>query len=305
MNTSSDEVVTFGCRLNASEAESLRAAAAAGSGEGRWVVVNTCAVTAEAERQARQVIRRLRREDPTRRIFVTGCASQTRPAQFISMPEVDRIIGNGAKYNSASYADGGERVRMSSFEAAASPEQVTPLLDARVRAFIKVQDGCDHDCTFCIIPRGRGPARSVPALDIVERVRAALAAGAVEVVFTGVDITSWGTDLDCGERFGDLVQQVLVAVPELTRLRLSSLDPAEIDDALWETIGGEPRLLPHLHFSLQAGDDLILKRMKRRHTCALAVAVAERARSLRPGIALGADLIAGFPTETDGAFAIL
>ena len=293
----SPEVVTFGCRLNASEADDILAAAIAADA-GDAVIVNTCAVTAEAERQARQAIRRLRRERPERRILVTGCAAQIRPDGFSKMAEVDRVIANGDKARAESYLASGQAAPRASAGARGGRPQ-----PRRARAYVQVQNGCDHRCTFCVIPFGRGAARSVPVAEVAARARALVAEGAAEIVLTGVDVTAWGADLGHGERLGGLVRRLLAEVPELARLRLSSLDPAEIDDELWEVIAGEERLLPHLHLSLQSGDDLILKRMKRRHSRAAAIGFCERARRLRPGVALGADLIAGFPTETDAAFA--
>jgi threonylcarbamoyladenosine tRNA methylthiotransferase MtaB len=302
-STSAPEVVTFGCRLNASETGAIRAAAAAG-GARDAVIVNTCAVTAEAERQARQAIRRLRRERPDRLVFATGCAAQIHPAQFAQMPEVDRVVGNAGKLGPESYAPDGERVQVGGIEDAPAPVagQVHSL-ESRARAYVQVQNGCDHRCTFCVIPFGRGPSRSVPLAEVAAQTRALLESGAAEIVLTGVDVTAWGADLGPGQALGDLVRGLLAAVPELTRLRLTSLDLAEIDGALWDLIATEERLLPHLHLSLQSGDDLILKRMKRRHSRAEAIAFCDRARALRPEVSLGADLIAGFSTETEAAFA--
>ena len=297
------EIVTFGCRLNAYESEVMRTHARA-AGLSEVVIVNTCAVTSEAERQARQTIRKLRRERPGAKIVVTGCAAQIDPDRFAAMPEVDRVLGNQEKLAPESWGLAAtERVAvndiMSVKETAA---HLISGFEDRARAFIQAQQGCDHRCTFCIIPFGRGPSRSVPIGAMVEQVRALTAAGYREVVLTGVDITSYGPDLPGAPSLGQMIRRLLAAVPELPRLRLSSLDPVEIDDDLWRLIENEPRLLPHLHLSLQAGDDMILKRMKRRHSRADAVAFCERARRARPDVVFGADLIAGFPTETDEQF---
>jgi threonylcarbamoyladenosine tRNA methylthiotransferase MtaB len=292
-----NEIITFGCRLNAFESEVIRRAATA-AGLAGAVIVNTCAVTAEAERQARQAIRRARRRHPEAPIIVTGCAAELAPERYAQMPEVDRLLDNRAKLLASSYG----------IPTAASPDleaTAAHLIDGfegRARAFLQVQQGCDHRCTFCIIPYARGPSRSVPIGDIAEQARRFVAAGYSEVVLTGVDLTAYGADLPGRPSLGQMVRRLLAAVPELRRLRLSSLDPAEIDAELWRLIGEEPRLMPHLHLSLQAGDDMILKRMKRRHSRAAAIAVARHARALRPEVALGADLIAGFPTETEDMF---
>jgi threonylcarbamoyladenosine tRNA methylthiotransferase MtaB len=272
------EALTFGCRLNAAESEAMRALA----GGMEALIVNTCAVTAEAEAQARQAIRRAARETPGRPILVTGCAAEIAPAAWAALPGVARVIPNARKLDPAIWG------------AAAAPAP-----PARARALLPVQTGCDHDCTFCVIPRGRGAARSVPLPELVRGARALAAQGVAEIVLTGVDIASWGTDLPGRPALGTLVRAVLDQVPELPRLRLSSLDPAGMDEALWRGLAEEPRLMPHLHLSLQHGAALILKRMKRRHTRAQALALCRRAATLRPGIALGADLIAGFPTETE------
>jgi len=303
-------LLTFGCRLNAYESEVVRAHAQA-AGLHDVVIVNTCAVTAEAERQARQAIRKARRERPAARIVVTGCAAQIDPARYAAMPEVDRVVGNEEKLRPETWTnwtgdgagDGGERVLVNDIQAVAeTARHLVEGFEGRARAFVQVQQGCDHRCTFCIIPYGRGPSRSVPIGEVVRQVRALVAAGYREVVLSGVDITSYGPDLPGRPTLGQMVRRLLAQVPALPRLRLSSLDPVEIDDDLWRLVAEEPRLMPHLHLSLQAGDDLILKRMKRRHTRADAVAACTRARALRPGIALGADLIAGFPTETEAMF---
>lgn len=296
------DIVTFGCRLNAYESEVIRARVRE-VGLTDAVIVNTCAVTSEAERQARQAIRKARRENPNARIIVTGCAAQIHPERYAAMAEVDQVLGNGEKLDAASY---GAAARSAVNDIHTIKETALHLIDGfegRARAFVQVQQGCDHRCTFCIIPYGRGPSRSVPIGRVVEQLRALVAHGVKEVVLTGVDITDYGKDLPGRPSLGQMVRRLLAAVPELGRLRLSSLDPVEIDEELFRLVAEEPRLMPHLHLSLQAGDDLILKRMKRRHSRAQAVAVAERLHRLRPGIALGADLIAGFPTESEMMFA--
>lgn len=295
------EVLTFGCRLNAYESAAMRGlAAAAGHGEGT-VLVNTCAVTAEAEAQARQAIRRVARERPDARIIVTGCAAQIAPDSWAALPGVARVIGNGEKLKPEAWAAPAGPVPAID-PAPLAPPLVTEFA-GRARAMLQVQQGCDHRCTFCVIPQGRGPSRSVPLGQLVDQARALMAAGYREVVLTGVDIASYGPDLPGRPTLGQAVRRLLALVPELPRLRLSSIDPAAIDGDLWRLLAEEPRLMPHLHLSLQHGDDLILKRMRRRHSRAEALALARRARDLRPDIALGADLIAGFPTETDDHFA--
>ncbi|WP_029031870.1 tRNA (N(6)-L-threonylcarbamoyladenosine(37)-C(2))-methylthiotransferase MtaB [Salinarimonas rosea] len=300
-------IETFGCRLNLAESETIaRRLDAAGLDDVR--VINTCAVTAEATRQARRAIRRAARERPEARLVVTGCAAQIEPDAFAAMPEVAHVVGTEEKLDPATWdrlaAPGAPRRLVSDVmaaRAARAPDAAPPR--GRTRAFVQVQTGCDHRCTFCVIPFGRGNARSVPAATVIETVRAQVAAGAREVVLTGVDLTSWGGDLDGGLRLGALVKALLAGVPDLARLRLSSIDSVEVDVDLLDAIATEPRLMPHLHLSLQAGDDLVLKRMKRRHARADAIRLCERLRTLRPGIALGADLIAGFPTETEAMFA--
>jgi len=289
------EIVTFGCRLNAFESEIIRRAAGE-AGLADAVIVNTCAVTVEAERQARQAIRRARREHPEARIIVTGCAATLAPQRYAAMPEVDAVLDNAAKRKAESYA-------APHSPAAARPVPPRPHAgEGRVRAYLQVQQGCDHRCTFCIIPYARGPSRSVPAEAVIEEARAMIEAGVREVVLTGVDLTAYGADLLEQPTLGTLARRLLAEVPELPRLRLSSLDPSEIDDELWSLFAEEERLMPHLHLSLQAGDDMILKRMKRRHSRAQAIATARRARALRPDAAIGADLIAGFPTEDAAMF---
>jgi threonylcarbamoyladenosine tRNA methylthiotransferase MtaB len=293
-------VLNFGCRLNTWEGEVMRGHAAA-AGLADTIIVNTCAVTAEAERQARQAVRKARRENPAARIVVTGCAAQIRPEAWAGMAEVDRVVGNQEKLEAATWAAATpDRVAVSDIMAAkeAAAHLVTEFA-GRARAFVQVQQGCDHRCTFCIIPYGRGNSRSVPIGAVVDQARALVASGYREVVLTGVDITSYGPDLPGEPTLGQMIRRLLALVPGIARLRLSSLDPVEIDDDFWRLIAEEERLMPHLHLSVQAGDDMILKRMKRRHLRADVLAVAERARRLRPGIAFGADLIAGFPTETE------
>ncbi len=308
---SAPRFVTFGCRLNAYESQAMGDLARE-AGLGDAVVVNTCAVTAEAVRQARQQIRKLRRENPSARLIVTGCAAQTEPQTFASMPEVDQVIGNlekmragtwAALAGSADFVGGTEPVMVDDIMSAT--ETAGHLIDGfgtRARAYVQVQNGCDHRCTFCIIPYGRGKSRSVPAGVVVEQIRRLAGRGFNEVVLTGVDLTSWGADLPARPRLGDLVQRILTLVPDLKRLRISSIDSIEADPALVDAIGSEPRLMPHLHLSLQAGDDLILKRMKRRHLRDDAIRFCADIRARRPEIVFGADLIAGFPTETEGQF---
>ena len=295
------EIITFGCRLNAFESDMIRRSAAI-AGLGDAVIVNTCAVTAEAERQARQAIRRARRDHPDARIIVTGCAATLAPERYAALGEVDLVLDNGAKLRPESYAPTHPRPSAGPLSPAVREKERLPGESRRARAYLQVQQGCDHRCTFCIIPFARGPSRSVPLAAVAAQARDLVAGGAGEIVLTGVDLTGYGADLPDRPSLGQTVRALLAAVPELRRLRLSSLDPSEIDGDLWDLIGGERRLMPHLHLSLQAGDDLILKRMKRRHSRAQAIATARRARELRPGIMIGADLIAGFPTETDDMF---
>ncbi len=302
------EILTFGCRLNTVESESMRRLAE-DAGVSDAVIVNTCAVTAEAVRQARQAIRRARRENPGARIVVTGCAAQTEPGTFAEMPEVDLVVGNAEKLRPETYAglafglEGDERVRVNDImELTETGAHLVEGFEGRARAFVQVQNGCDHRCTFCIIPYGRGPSRSVPMGSVVEQVRRLVGNGYREVVLTGVDLTSYGPDLPGEPRLGTLVRAILRHVPDLERLRLSSIDSIEADDDLMRALAEEERLMPHLHLSLQAGDDMILKRMKRRHSRAQSVEFCERVRRLRPDTVFGADLIAGFPTETDEMF---
>ncbi|MFN4056944.1 MAG: tRNA (N(6)-L-threonylcarbamoyladenosine(37)-C(2))-methylthiotransferase MtaB [Roseinatronobacter sp.] len=300
---------TLGCRLNAYETEAMKALAEQAGVQGA-VVVNTCAVTAEAVRKARQEIRRLRREHPDAPIIVTGCAAQTEPETFAAMPEVTRVIGNTEKMQLDTWASMapdliGTTERVQVDDIMSVRETASHLIDGfgtRARAYVQVQNGCDHRCTFCIIPFGRGNSRSVPAGVVVDQIKRLVGQGYLEVVLTGVDLTSWGADLPGEPRLGDLVRRILRLVPDLARLRISSIDSIEADDALMEAIATEPRLMPHLHLSLQAGDDLILKRMKRRHLRDDAIRFCEYARRLRPDMVFGADIIAGFPTETEAMF---
>ena len=293
------DILTFGCRLNTYESQVMREHAA---GLTNTIIVNTCAVTGEAERQARQAIRRAHRERPDAQIVVTGCAAQIDPGRWAALPGVGRVLGNQDKLKPEAWAPGaGSQVSDIMAAKETAPHLVTEFA-GRARAFVEVQQGCDHRCTFCIIPFGRGPSRSAPIGTIVDQVRKLVEAGYREVVLTGVDITSYGPDLPGAPSLGQMVRRLLALVPELPRLRLSSLDPVEIDDDLWRLIAEEPRLMPHLHLSIQAGSDMILKRMKRRHSRAQALATIARARDLRPGIAFGADIIAGFPTETEELF---
>jgi threonylcarbamoyladenosine tRNA methylthiotransferase MtaB len=307
------EVITLGCRLNLAESETMRRLA---HGQDDLVIVNSCAVTNEAVKQTRQAIRRAKRARPDARVLVTGCAAEIDPAMFEAMPEVDGVVGNAGKLWALSpptvraepvealpsdYPRGrGEKggLRQAQAERGWGEEELVSY-STRTRAFVGVQNGCDHRCTFCIIPYGRGPSRSVPAGLVIDRIKALVDGGSSEVVLTGVDVTSYGPDLPGSPTLGLLVERILRHVPRLRRLRLSSLDSVEIDDRLAEIITGEPRFMPHLHMSLQAGDDMILKRMKRRHSRAQAIATVQRLKAARPEIAIGADLIAGFPTETE------
>ncbi|WP_113913571.1 tRNA (N(6)-L-threonylcarbamoyladenosine(37)-C(2))-methylthiotransferase MtaB [Roseovarius dicentrarchi] len=296
-----------GCRLNAYETEAMKELAAKAGLEGA-VVINTCAVTSEAVRKARQDIRRLRRDNPDARIIVTGCAAQTEPATFSAMPEVDAVIGNTEKMQAGTWAGlagnfGTEPVQVDDIMSVT--ETAGHLIDGfgtRSRAYVQVQNGCDHRCTFCIIPYGRGNSRSVPAGVVVDQIKRLVQRGYNEVVLTGVDLTSWGADLPGLPKLGDLVMRILRLVPDLPRLRISSIDSIEVDENLMQAIATEPRLMPHLHLSLQHGDDLILKRMKRRHLRDDAIAFTQEARRLRPDMTFGADIIAGFPTETEAHF---
>lgn len=304
MTSKDPQLVTFGCRLNTYESEVMRGHAKA-AGMDDVIIFNTCAVTKEAERQARQAIRRAKKDNPSAKIIVTGCSAQIAPEMYAEMPEVDRIIGNDLKLKAETWgAPDEERILVNDIMSVKeTASHLVEGFEGRARAFIQVQNGCDHRCTFCIIPYGRGNSRSVAIGEIVQQVKALVAAGYNEIVMTGVDITSYGADLLGTPTLGQMIRRVLALVPELPRLRLSSLDPVEMDDDLWKLVAEEPRLMPHLHMSLQAGDDMILKRMKRRHLRQDAIAMCERARELRSDIVFGADIIAGFPTETDEMFA--
>ncbi len=305
-HSSGPQLITLGCRLNTYESEVMRGHARE-AGLNAAVIVNTCAVTAEAVRSARQAIRRAAKDNPDSPIIVTGCAAQIDPEMFGAMPEVTRVIGNHDKMNAQTWSPvellgGAEKVRVNDIMSVT--ETAAHLIDGmegRARAYVQVQNGCDHRCTFCIIPYGRGNSRSVPAGDVVAQVRRLVETGHYEVVLTGVDLTSWGADLPSEPRLGNLVQRILKLVPELKQLRISSIDAIEIDDALFDALG-DPRIAPFMHLSLQHGDNLILKRMKRRHAREDAIALVERLRTVRPDMAFGADLIAGFPTETETQF---
>ncbi len=301
------DVVTFGCRLNAYESEAIRLRA----GEAQLrnaVVINTCAVTAEAVRQSRQAIRRLKRENPARRILVTGCAAQTQPQTYAAMAEVDGVLGNAEKLTVQAYADFGtgrsEKIRVNDIMSIRETAgQMVDHFEGHTRAFLQVQNGCDHRCTFCVIPYGRGNSRSVPMGAVVQEARRLLEKGFAEIVLTGVDLTSYGADLPGSPGLGALVQKILKLLPELKRLRLSSIDSIEADALLMRVIADEERLMPHFHLSVQSGDDLILKRMKRRHSRADTIAFCDAVRRHRPDAAFGADFIAGFPTESEAMFA--
>ena len=320
---SGPQIITLGCRLNIAESEAIREMA---GGRDDLVVVNSCAVTAEAVRQTRQAIRRARRERPDARIMVTGCAAQTEPETFSAMTEVDAVIGNREKMDQTSYSPfvssevekrsragfstsletngGSAQVSVSDIMAVreTAPHMASAFAD-HARAFLEVQNGCDHRCTFCIIPYGRGNSRSVPAGAVIEKARELVDAGYREIVLTGVDVTSYGPDLPGAPSLGLLIERILKAVPDLPRLRLSSIDSVEIDERLFDLLAHEPRMMPHLHLSLQAGDDMILKRMKRRHSRADAIRIVDRLKTARPDISIGADIIAGFPTEDEAMFA--
>ncbi len=307
------KIITLGCRLNAYESD-VMASHARDAGLKNAVFINTCAVTNEAVRQSRQTARKARRDNPDAKIIVTGCAAQINPDEFANMPEVDLVIGNEEKMHAANFDPealfGGAKVKVNDIM---SVRETAPQLisggnrtpeksQSRTRAFLQVQNGCDHRCTFCIIPYGRGGSRSVPAGEVVAHVKSLVEQGFGEVVLTGVDLSSWGQDLPGTPPLGDLVRRVLKLVPDLKRLRLSSIDPAEIDDALFEALTTSPRMTPYLHLSLQAGDDMILKRMKRRHSRDEAIELCKRIKAVRPEFTFGADMIAGFPTEDDAMF---
>ncbi|HEU4960987.1 MAG TPA: tRNA (N(6)-L-threonylcarbamoyladenosine(37)-C(2))-methylthiotransferase MtaB [Sphingomonas sp.] len=293
------DIINLGCRLNLAEGETIRTLLDGSD----TVVVNSCAVTNAAVRQTRQAIRRARRARPDAELVVTGCAAQIDPASFAAMPEVDRVIGNGEKLLPSAWETSDSILVGDIMQVRQTAPHLATAFDGHARAFVEVQNGCDHRCTFCAIPLGRGNSRSVPAGAVIDRIAMLVDAGHREVVLTGVDLTSYGPDLPGAPSLGQLVERILRHVPGLERLRLSSLDSIEIDDRLFALVTGEPRIMPHLHLSLQAGDDLVLKRMKRRHTRAQSVAIVERLKAARPDISVGADLIAGFPTETDAMFA--
>jgi threonylcarbamoyladenosine tRNA methylthiotransferase MtaB len=288
-------IVTFGCRLNTYESEVIRNHVRAGSHD-ETIIFNTCAVTSEAERQCRQAIRRARRENPNAAIIVTGCAVEVSREAFAGMPEITRIIANGNKLKQEEWLGDDHAIK----DEVEFPSHLVTGFEGLARAFVQVQTGCDHRCTFCVIPFGRGPSRSIPIGEIVAQTRLLVGQGYKEIVLTGVDITSFGPDLPGTPTLGQMVRRLLRLVPECGRFRLSSLDPAEIDDDLWDLLANEPRLMPHVHLSVQSGDDMVLKRMKRRHGRGQALEICDRIRDLRPDAAIGADLIAGFPTETDG-----
>jgi len=297
-------IETFGCRLNTFESEIMRGHAAK-AGVQDAVIFNTCAVTAEATRQARQAIRKAHRENPNAQIIVTGCAAQTDPEMFANMPEVSRVLGNEEKLTASAWLPATNRPRVDVSDIMQVSETRPPMIDrltGRTRAFVQVQNGCDHRCTFCIIPFGRGNSRSVPIVDAVEQVRRLAVEGHNEIVLSGVDLTSWGADLEGMPKLGRLLSVILKGVPELKRLRLSSIDSIEADDELIEVISGEARVMPHLHLSLQHGDNMILKRMKRRHNREHSIKFCEDIRSKRKDVVFGADIIAGFPTESDEMF---
>lgn len=294
---SSPHVISLGCRLNLAESETIRTLLS----DRDTIVINSCAVTNEAVKQTRQAIRRARRERPGAELVVTGCAAQIDPQAFAAMPEVDRVIGNAEKLRPDAWLSPEPVVVQDIMAVRETAPHLAASFSTHARAFVEVQNGCDHRCTFCAIPYGRGNSRSVPAGAVIDRV-AQLAESHAEVVLTGVDLTSYGPDLPGAPSLGQLVERILAHVPELRRLRLSSLDGIEVDDRLFDLLTGEPRLMPHVHLSLQAGDDMVLKRMKRRHGRAQSVALVERLRAARPEIAIGADLIAGFPTESEAMF---
>lgn len=304
MSTKTPQVQTFGCRLNVYESEVMKTHAK-DAGMEDAIIFNTCAVTAEAERQARQAIRKARRENPTAKIIVTGCSAQIKPESYADMPEVDQVIGNDLKLKASTWTGEQQAQKVIVNDIMSVRETAGHLLEGfegHARAFIQVQNGCDHRCTFCIIPYGRGNSRSVTIDDIIAQVKKLVEQGYNEIVLSGVDVTSYGKDLPGEPTLGYMMKQIFAQVPEMPRLRLSSLDPVEIDEDLWELIATEKRLMPHLHLSVQAGDDMILKRMKRRHLRQDVIDVCARARTLRPDMVFGADIIAGFPTETDEMF---
>jgi len=297
------DVITFGCRLNTYESEVMKKHAT-DAGLADTIIFNTCAVTSQAEKQARQAIRKARRDHPEKRIVVTGCAAQVHPELFTSMPEVSAVIGNSEKMTAEPYLKlDTERAQVNDIMSVKeTASHLVASFDGRARAFVQVQNGCNHRCTFCIIPFGRGNSRSVPIGEIAAQVRLLAEGGYNEIVFTGVDISSYGEDLPGNPTLGQMMRRVLALVPELKRLRISSIDAVEVDEDLFRLIAEEPRLMPHLHVSLQAGDDMVLKRMKRRHLRADIIAFCDKVRAMRPDMVFGADIIAGFPTETDAMF---
>ena len=305
------EIVTFGCRLNSYESEVMRGNAEK-SGLDNAIIFNTCAVTAEAERQARQAIRRARKENPSAKIIVTGCSAQIKPETYAAMAEVDQVMGNEEKLDPVNYAprsnallniSASEKILVNDIMSVKeTASHMVTSFDGRARAFVQVQNGCNHRCTFCIIPYGRGNSRSVPVGEIVAQTRALVENGYKEIVLTGVDISDYGSDLPGTPTLGQMMRRLLALVPELQRLRLSSIDAVEVDADLYKLIAEEPRLMPHIHISLQAGDDMILKRMKRRHSRKDALDFCQHVRNLRPDVVFGADIIAGFPTETEEMF---
>jgi threonylcarbamoyladenosine tRNA methylthiotransferase MtaB len=299
--SSSVSVESFGCRLNIYEGQVVKDLANQ-AGLDNTIIINTCAVTNEAKRQARQAVRKAKKLNPNARVVVTGCAAQIDPDEFLAMDEVDQVIGNQEKMQLDSYRATDPLVLSNIMDVKETANHLIGGFDGHTRAFIQVQNGCDHRCTFCTIPYGRGPNRSVPMGHIVNQVRQLVDEGYKEIVLTGVDVTAYGPDLPGSPTFGQMIRRLLAAVPELPRLRLSSLDPVEVDDDLFDLIATEPRLMPHLHISLQAGDDMVLKRMKRRHLRADVVNFCAKVRTLRPDVVFGADIIAGFPTETDDMF---
>lgn len=302
--TKQAEIVTFGCRLNTYESEIMRDLAAKAKNDHEVVILNTCAVTSEAHRQARQTVRKLRREKPDAKIYVTGCAAQIDPQSFAEMPEVDRVFGNEEKMKPETYLEGSQE-KVVVDDIMAIKEMAPQFIDGfteRARAFVQVQNGCDHRCTFCRIPYGRGNSRSVPMGHLVEQVKILTQKGYTEIVLTGVDITSYGTDLPGKPSLGQMVKRMMALVPDIKRLRLSSIDSIEVDEDLFWLLENDPRMMPHFHLSLQAGDNMVLKRMKRRHSREDAIEFCQRIRAIRPDVTFGADIIAGFPTETEEMF---
>lgn len=296
-----NSVITFGCRLNSYESEVMKNLLQQ-AGQDNTIIVNTCAVTKEAERQSKQMIRKLKRENPNMKLIVTGCSAQINPDQFLNMEEVDQVIGNEEKLKAESYGKTDRVLVNDIMSVKETAGHLVAGFEGKARAFVQVQNGCNHRCTFCTIPYGRGNSRSVPVQDVIEQAQLLTQSGYQEIVITGVDITDYGQDFKTKIPLGLMLKELLKGVPDLKRLRLSSLDPVEIDNDLWDLIAHEPRLMPHLHLSLQAGDDLTLKRMKRRHLRNDALNFCKKAKQLRPDVVFGADIIAGFPTETDEMF---